>query len=55
MVKRVLLSLCVFSSIGLAQDFSSIFLLKPLEIIGSSKGFEAFKSSKTLQRKAVWI
>jgi len=52
MVKKVLLSLCVFSSIGLAQDFSSIFLLKPLEIIGSSKGFEAFKSSKTLQRKS---
>ena len=37
MVKKVLLSLCVFSSIGLAQDFSSIFLLKPLEIIGFFK------------------
>ena len=33
MVKKALLSLCVFSSIGLAQDFSSILFLKVLERI----------------------
>ncbi|MGC9286589.1 MAG: TonB-dependent receptor [Hydrogenobaculum sp.] len=50
MVRKMLLSLCVLSSAGLANDLSSVFILKPLKIFGLPKSFEAFKSKKNLSR-----
>jgi len=50
MVRKMLLSLCVLSSVGLANDLSSILILKPLKIFSLPKSFEAFKSKKHLSR-----
>lgn len=51
MLKRTLLLLCVFSYVGMAEDLSSVYLLKPMEVFGHPNGFEAFKSVKSLNRK----
>ena len=50
MVKKILLVLALFSGFVHAEDLSQIFLLKPLTVFGHPKGFEAFKSQKTLSR-----
>ncbi len=48
-MKKLLLGLAIFSS-AYAQDLSQVFILKPLIVFGHPKGFEAFKSKKTLTR-----